>query len=329
MNQWSQQTSNILEEGGYTVVPNHLLEAMINSKMNGTQLRLCLHMVRSTYGWHKEEAAVSLKDFSEACKSAKPWITEQVQGLVDKNVFLKIENKTGKKSVYKINETVTEWEEDVYVADRCSNQFDPDSGLESSSDSLPGGVSDSLPPESSAGVSDHLPEGVSDHLPEGVSNHLPEGVSDHLLLFPASDLEPPELAEHLKKDLKKYKKKRNKERGQFAEDSVQYTLAQLLLNKILLNHPKFKIPNLQNWAKTIDHMIRYDHREPETIMKVIIFAQEDEFWYAHMMSAATLRRKFDTLDGQRLRLEKKKKANKKNEKEVHHDKYDYFFNRKT
>lgn len=82
----------------------------------------------------------------------------------------------------------------------------------------------------------------------------------------------------------------------FRPNSVEFGLAELLLNLILERKPDFKKPNLQAWAKYIDKMIRGDKRTPERIEAVIRWCQRDSFWQANILSTAKLREKFDQLE---------------------------------
>ena len=81
----------------------------------------------------------------------------------------------------------------------------------------------------------------------------------------------------------------------FVEDSIEFQLSKKLLDYILINNPNYKMPNLQNWAKHIDYMIRLDKRTPEQINDIIVFSQEDSFWKSNVLSTEKLRERFDQL----------------------------------
>ena len=73
-------------------------------------------------------------------------------------------------------------------------------------------------------------------------------------------------------------------------------LSEYLLSKILFRKNDFKKPNLTKWAVHIDRMIRLDNRKPETIQKVIDWAQSDDFWQNNILSTDKLRKQFDKLE---------------------------------
>jgi hypothetical protein len=77
---------------------------------------------------------------------------------------------------------------------------------------------------------------------------------------------------------------------------ISKSLTQLLKTLILENNPIAKVPdNLDKWEREIDLMIRRDKRPSELIEKVIRFCQADSFWKSNILSAGTLRDKFDQL----------------------------------
>ncbi|HQT91375.1 MAG TPA: hypothetical protein PL001_05035 [Candidatus Kryptobacter bacterium] len=100
----------------------------------------------------------------------------------------------------------------------------------------------------------------------------------------------------------KNEKNDKKKRKVFSFDSIEYELSQLLLTEIrkndgnfLVSNPTAEAPSLQRWALQIDRLIRLDHRPPEEIRQVIVFAQTSSFWRSNILSAQKLREKYTTL----------------------------------
>ncbi len=52
--------ANPQKENGYTAIANELLEHLIQMKLNGSQLRVLLFIMRRTYGFNKKSAPMSL-----------------------------------------------------------------------------------------------------------------------------------------------------------------------------------------------------------------------------------------------------------------------------
>ena len=85
-------------------------------------------------------------------------------------------------------------------------------------------------------------------------------------------------------------------------DAQPLLLAELFKARIIENNPKAKPPStLTAWAKTIDLMIRIDKRTPAEIREIILWSQRHEFWASNILSAAKLRKQFDTLWMQKKR----------------------------
>lgn len=81
----------------------------------------------------------------------------------------------------------------------------------------------------------------------------------------------------------------------YPDNSIPYKLSFLLYKRILANNPKQKMPNIQQWAISIDLMIRIDKRTEQDIREVIEWCQKDSFWYANILSTKKLREKYDQL----------------------------------
>lgn len=81
----------------------------------------------------------------------------------------------------------------------------------------------------------------------------------------------------------------------FSSDSIEIGLSELLLSLIKERNQTYKQPNIQEWAKHIDFMIRIDHRDPIEIKEIIITCQNDSFWHKNILSTSKLREKYDQL----------------------------------
>lgn len=95
--------------------------------------------------------------------------------------------------------------------------------------------------------------------------------------------------------------KNDKKKKAFIETSNEFQLSKLLLDLILKRDLNHKKPDLQEWSKHIDYLIRIDGREPERIKKVINWCQQDDFWMNNILSTKKLRKQFNQLN---LKLKK-------------------------
>ncbi len=90
-------------------------------------------------------------------------------------------------------------------------------------------------------------------------------------------------------------------------DSKEYRCALKLQEEILKNKPNFKKPNLQKWADTFRLIHERDKREWTEIGEMILYATQDDFWKANILSPDKLRKHFDLLEAQRERDSKPRK----------------------
>lgn len=93
------------------------------------------------------------------------------------------------------------------------------------------------------------------------------------------------------------KKKRTKELKKiYSPNSEEFRLAELLFSLIADRKSDYKKPDLQEWAKQIDLMIKKDKRNPDAIEKIIHWCQRDNFWRNNILSTNKLREHFDKLE---------------------------------
>lgn len=112
------------------------------------------------------------------------------------------------------------------------------------------------------------------------------------------------------KESKEEKSKKNSPKQVYDESSICFQLASYFLERIRLNNPEHKQPNLQMWSNDIRLMIEQDNRNEEQIRYLMKWVQEDDFEQANVLSPSKLRKRFDQL------IIKVKQAKKKNQNVV-------------
>lgn len=90
-------------------------------------------------------------------------------------------------------------------------------------------------------------------------------------------------------------KKNNSRKRVYDESSVHYQLAYRLYQKILVDDPSFKQPNMNTWADSIRLMMEQDERTVEQIEYLIDWSQANSFWKSNILSTKKLREKATTL----------------------------------
>lgn len=84
----------------------------------------------------------------------------------------------------------------------------------------------------------------------------------------------------------------------YESDDINFKLAQSLLSKIEEQNPDHKKPDLQKWANDIRLMHEQDNRSYDKIQKMIDWSQNNDFWSGNVLSAAKLRKQYDTMVAQ-------------------------------
>lgn len=129
-------------------------------------------------------------------------------------------------------------------------------------------------------------------------------------------------------------KKNNSRKRVYDESSVHYQLAYKLYQKILIDDPNFKQPNMDTWADSIRLMIEQDDRTEEQIIYLIDWSQDNSFWKSNILSTKKLREKATTLirqikaDSEKAKGAEAKIASKGNYRRREELVPDWFYKRK-
>lgn len=99
--------ANPQTEDGFTRIANEIVEALLQTPMNGTELKCILFVLRKTYGWNKKEDSISITQFENSVKASRPAICKALKGLVVNKVLLV--NKSLLINKYSLNKDYTEW----------------------------------------------------------------------------------------------------------------------------------------------------------------------------------------------------------------------------
>ncbi|NLA96584.1 MAG: replication protein, partial [Clostridiaceae bacterium] len=225
---------------GYTQIANLILEALPMARINGTQMSICLFLLRRTYGWQTDHDAISLREFAAACGgSSIPYISRQVNDLLRKRIIRRLVFEPGRTPVYEFVTNVEEWEgNSIDLALLAGNEAGEVYQL--SKERFRRGRSMGV--EALYNCGGGYPEGLSEPASLVLYQQAREGLS-----FPATVNEhPPPARGGIESGLKKEIKKANKKTHFYRENEWPFRLAQLLLIKIKETLPGFKTPDLQS-----------------------------------------------------------------------------------
>lgn len=100
-----------LENGNYTRIVNKIIDELIRMPLLGSELAICLFVIRKTYGFNKKEDAISLSQFQKGIGRSRPTIVKALKVLVLGKVLLlvKEDDKKGFTNKYRFNKYYKEW----------------------------------------------------------------------------------------------------------------------------------------------------------------------------------------------------------------------------
>ncbi len=97
-------------ENGYTRISNELLEAIIRTKMNGTQFAIVLAIIRATYGFHKKSKELGLAFFEKHTGRNKRKIGIELNKLIKRNILsVEKDYRLGHSRELKLNKDYERW----------------------------------------------------------------------------------------------------------------------------------------------------------------------------------------------------------------------------
>ncbi len=301
------------ERKGFIKIPNLLFDALMCAQITSTQKVICDFILRQTYGWNRKEVPISITEFAIVFGTSRSWITRQLKGLLDKKIVVRTKKNLDRKSVYKINHNIYEWDRD------CLN-FDQLQLLQSyRPDIIPRFVTNYNASEMMM-VNSKVPSIVNSTVTSIVNSKVPSIVNSTVTSEHVSSIQPPSsqppLNTKVNTNIKTFKNSENLSNLNYE----YYSLANLLLEKAIKNNPELQMPDLHEWALIIEKMIVDEQRRPEDIKKAILFAHESDFWSSNIINAHRLDTQFELLNSQRVRKEKDDLKKKK----THYDEYEIF-----
>ena len=104
-------------ENGFTRISNELLEELLKYKFPqhnmGNPLKICLFVIRKTYGFHKTKDRISLTQFQRGLGITRPTIVHWLKYLVEAKLLVKAVKPLG--SEYGLNKDYSQWKPLVKV----------------------------------------------------------------------------------------------------------------------------------------------------------------------------------------------------------------------
>ena len=72
---------------GYTRIVNPILENLVKSGLNGSELAIVLHIIRKTYGFQKKQDEISISQFLKAIPITRQTLCTSIKNLKLMNII--------------------------------------------------------------------------------------------------------------------------------------------------------------------------------------------------------------------------------------------------
>ncbi|MBN2073624.1 MAG: replication protein [Actinobacteria bacterium] len=102
------------KKGCYTRIPNEVMEVLTRIKLTSYETRILLYIMRKTFGWGKNEDAISYTQFEDATGISRRHIGRALLSLEDKKI-IKI-SRPGPVNSYSVNSNVGDWQLDAITS---------------------------------------------------------------------------------------------------------------------------------------------------------------------------------------------------------------------
>lgn len=94
------------------------------------------------------------------------------------------------------------------------------------------------------------------------------------------------------------KKEQKKAPAPSPTSAIASALSDLFLKKLKEKLPNFKDPNMLQWAKEMDLILRIDKRDPDEVKRVIEWVREAKWYKSNCLSPNSLRKYYDKISAQ-------------------------------
>jgi phage replication O-like protein O len=246
-----------LEEDGHLKIVMPIVDQFQRYRLSGVEWQILWVVFRKTYGWQKTSDGIALSQFVKATGLKKQHCWRAIQSLKAKNILLVTKNDYKRYVTYKFNKRFKTWK-----------------GVAKKGYVTKNGYGES-------------PKMVTDESP---------------ILVNTIDTRTIDTRTIDTKFIHGKKPKPKKKKKIFNKSSIEYFLSTVLMDQITINLPDFRLSRnahrektLQQWSQHMDYMIRLDKRNTGKIFCMIIWCQNNDFWFKNIQSTKKLRIQFDRL----------------------------------
>lgn len=100
-----------IENGSYTRIVNKLLDELVHARLLGSELAICLFVIRKTYGYKKTCDQISLTQFEKALNVTRHTVIKALKNLQLVNILTLVKkgNSISSSNEYRLNKYYNTW----------------------------------------------------------------------------------------------------------------------------------------------------------------------------------------------------------------------------
>lgn len=262
-------------DDGYTRTANAIQDMLCKVRLSGSQFQVLNAIVRSTYGYNKKSDKVHSGYLADLTGLHRNRVIDAVKVLSEMQI-IHVE-RLGMFFTVEINKVVSEW------------HLEPDNTARKSVKCARKNGHPALKtvhhcPEKRAQpkttTKDKEQKISSSEIADAIPDTPGSGVDPSLVLKPDAAVQTPN--------------------GKHWGTQGDLTCAEYIFAKVLLVNPTAKTPNWPKWANDIRLLREQDKRSHREICELFKWANADSFWRVNVLSPATLRDKWDSLQAKRI-----------------------------
>ena len=96
-------------QNNYFKVKNDWFDALIKTKLPGTQMQCVLFIIRMTYGWRRQDAEILIADFTQALQAEKTHVYRALRELKQRKIIGVTKNGHNNSATYSFNKYYNQW----------------------------------------------------------------------------------------------------------------------------------------------------------------------------------------------------------------------------
>ena len=269
-------------DDGYTRTANEIQLAKCKLRMAGRVHCVLDAVIYATYGWNKKEDRLTNTYLAELCGIDPSDINDALKHLAARKIInLK---KFGQLKLVSVNKVVSEWDYELSDPVRAKKHTG-DSAEKTGDFTQKNGRKQVSNRAEAPNTQDNLTQDKeqkisSSEIADAIPDNPSVGGDSSQVVKPEAAVQTPS--------------------GKHWGTQGDLTCAEYIYAKVLLVNPTARAPNWPKWANDIRLLREQDKRTHREICELFKCANSDGFWRVNVLSPATLRDKWDSLQAKRL-----------------------------